>query len=352
MNNRLFQADSAGMASSPDRKKEFGDLSKQSRWLEFSSDVIKRFSSNVSAYPDRKPVLRDDIRCPPGVLNSMAGCAYAFLANERRIIAKELKHKPLTHQFGWFNKPGFRASDDFLLIRDLPGQKDAIFELIGKLAAGMQGKDAVDYGCYEISRSQRADQSMVYTIKMTNPLVSPEVKTGKKISEQGEYAEPELTITFEDYGDQDPRTRIQVEHPMTPFDFMYEGKTEYMEDKFREMDDHFKACLGWTSDKSVEDFLVNAGALAHILARMQPVGRGNSAIVEWMIRGLAAAVGIELGAFNYETKIGWDFKAFLTPVRADYANWFAKNAFVSARYQAEFKVENESGIETKLNKSK
>lgn len=83
--------------------------------------------------------------------------------------------------------------------------------------------------------------------------------------------------------------------------------------------------------EGMNQFLENAGKISYILARMQPVGRGNSAIVEWMIRGLAQTKNIELGPFNPDEKIGWDFKAFLTPQMQDYAHWFSKKAFAHSQ---------------------
>jgi len=318
-------------ASSPDRQKDFGGQASQQRWNEFSAQTIEIFAKLLPTFPDNKPEVRDDIRCPPGVFKTSAGCAFAFLANQRRIIAKELKHKPFTHQFGWFNKPGFRSSDDFNLKRDIPGQSEAIHNQVMALAKDLGEKSYCDYGCYDIKKKSGEDSSVIYIIRVKDANAVPALLP-VNASDYDESIDVELTVTFTDYGKDNPETSILVEHPVTPFDVWYQGKSEYMADKFKDIEPVFQACIKWTPENGIDSFLKNIGRLAHFFAQNQLVGKGNSAIVEWMMRGLAKHVGIELGAFNYDEKIGWDFKAFLTPNRDDYAEWFAKKAFVQPEY--------------------
>src|SRR5262249_32681130 len=137
-----------------------------------------------------------------------------------------------------------------------------------------------------------------------------------------------MTITFHDYGKDDPRTSIVIDHNPTPFaDETYSSESSYFPVQFELIDPYFQVCLRWQPSEDLSEFLVNAGRLAHAFARLQPVGKGNSAIVEWMIRGLAKTHHVELGPFNQSEQIGWDFKAFLTPDREEYAQWFAEKAF-------------------------
>ena len=63
--------------------------------------------------------------------------------------------------------------------------------------------------------------------------------------------------------------------------------------------------------------------MAHIL----PVKRGNASICEWITRSVAYKKGIELGEFNQDEPLPWDFKALVTPDKEVYAGWYANNAF-------------------------
>ncbi len=75
-------------------------------------------------------------------------------------------------------------------------------------------------------------------------------------------------------------------------------------------------------------FLKELGRLNHLMAHLLPVKRGNAGICEWIMRAIAFKKGIELGEFNREEILAWDFKALVTPNREEYANWFAKKAFL------------------------
>jgi hypothetical protein len=70
-----------------------------------------------------------------------------------------------------------------------------------------------------------------------------------------------------------------------------------------------------------EVFLEKLAEFAYLSANMMLYARGSSAITEWMMRGLAKAHGIELGPFDHEKGIGWDWQAFLLPP-SDYIKQF------------------------------
>lgn len=310
------------MASSIDRLKDF-DSSKQNLWLQYSRQVIDEFCNALPDFPQVKPTVRNDIRCPEEVLLTKSGCAYAFLASKRRDIAKALKHGPLRHQFGLFNKPGFASTDTFNLSKDIPSQKDKIYEQIAVLTSQSHSWITVK------TKNKEADNLSIYTI--TFHLKPDEKKRlhSKNLASSTPFIEDEtvLTITFNDYGRDDDRTAIIIDHCPTPFGEDYTSDSSYFKVQFELIDPIFEACQAWDPSDDVHQFLLDAGKLAYLLARMQPVGRGNSAVVEWMIRGLAKANNIELGLFNQNEKIGWDFKAFLTADIGEYAKWFANKAF-------------------------
>ncbi|WP_051131841.1 hypothetical protein [Legionella tunisiensis] len=127
----------------------------------------------------------------------------------------------------------------------------------------------------------------------------------KNLASEVPFIEDEnvLTITLYDYGKNDDRNTIVINHNPTPLSEHYTSRSSYFQVQFEMVEPYFQACLTWEPSQGLEQFLVNAGKIAHSLARLQPVGRGNSAIVEWMIRGLAQAKQIELGAFNQNEKL-------------------------------------------------
>ncbi|HAU1320201.1 TPA: hypothetical protein F8R96_04525 [Legionella pneumophila] len=314
------------MASSIDRLKDF-DRSKQNLWLKYSEDIINDFCALLPEFPKIKPKVREDIRCPEEALLTQVGCAYAFLASKRREVAKLLKHGPLRHQFGLFNKPGFASIDDFNLSKDIPSQKDKIYEYLSLLISQsnpfvevkQNNREAEGFSIYTITFKMKPDEIEQVHIKNLN--------SNKPFIENDTV----LTITFNDYGKNDNRTSIVIDHCPTPFAENYTSESSYFKVQFELIEPYFQACLVWEPSEGMNQFLENAGKIAYILARMQPVGRGNSAIVEWMIRGLAQTKNIELGPFNPDEKIGWDFKAFLTPQMQDYAHWFSEKAFAHSQ---------------------
>ncbi|KTD50539.1 LidE [Legionella rubrilucens] len=315
----------SNLASSPDRLQDF-NLNKQGLWLQHSQAIIEELSQHLPDYPQKKPALRSDIRCPEDVLLTKTGCAYAFLASKRREIAKLLKHSPLRHQFGLFNKAGFIASDDFKLT-DLRTQKETIYKQLMDLISRPQDGVTIQ------KRAQ--ERGTIYIIEFQ---LTPE-DAKRQHNENAKSTLPfiedttDLTIIFSDYGIDDAKTTLQIDHHMTPFSTDYRNESSYFYVQFVLIEPYLRACLAWTDEQPVQDFLSNAGRIAYSLAHRQLVGRGNSAIVEWLIRGLAKNRGIELGPFNHNENIGWDFKAFLTPNCEEYADWFAKKAFAVVKIQ-------------------
>lgn len=73
--------------------------------------------------------------------------------------------------------------------------------------------------------------------------------------------------------------------------------------------------------------LICAGNLAYLLSHLLLTKHGNVGITEWILRGIAFKNGIELGHFNHDEGISWDFKAILTPNLDEYVKWFYEKAF-------------------------
>lgn len=322
--NTLFSnSNEVSTASSKDRLKDF-DATKQSAWLEFSSTVIQGLGEQIRSFPQVPPQVHKDVHCPPDMLSSQIGCAYAWLADKRREIAKALKHGPFRHQFGLINKAGFMSTDNFNLAKDLPSQKNLIYAQLKSCLLAHPNNVSVRV-------NQDQTEGTQYIIQMKLPPYERELLHQKNASSEFPFIEENdvvLTITFCDYGLEDSRTAIVIDHCPTPFDQNYRERSSYFKVQFDLIEPYFQSSLHWSAEQDIQDFLRDAGKIAYKLARLQPVGRGNSAIVEWMIRGLAKEKGIELGPFNQED-LAWDFKAFLTPDMDTYAQWFAEKAFVS-----------------------
>ncbi|VEB36810.1 LidE [Legionella sainthelensi] len=310
-------------ASSTDRLKDF-DATKQNTWLVYTDAIINELGDLFPFFPEKPPVIQKDLRCPEELLSTQIGCTFAWLANKRREVAKILKHGPLRHQFGLFNKPGFASTDEFNLNRDLPSQKNEIYAHIHELINKPTGNIEVT----EQKSEHEGKTKYIICIKL------PEDERAKLHEKNKDSLFPfieddvVLTITLHDYGKEDNRTTLIIDHCMTPFAENYTSRSSYFQVQFELLQPYFESCCHSSSTDSIHEFLINAGKIAHGLARLQPVGRGNSAIVEWMVRGLAKAKNIELGPFNHD-ELGWDFKAFLTPNIEAYAHWFAEKAFLS-----------------------
>lgn len=117
--------------------------------------------------------------------------------------------------------------------------------------------------------------------------------------------------------------RVLVIHPSFPEEG--EEREKHFEKQFAKADLIFQQCINWQPEDGHEAFLINIAKLCHFFAIFQPILSGNSAIVEWMIRGIAENKGLELGPFNWG-ELGWDLKAFVTPNVDDYVEWFVQSA--------------------------
>lgn len=56
--------------------------------------------------------------------------------------------------------------------------------------------------------------------------------------------------------------------------------------------------LDTTKENFMQDFLIQAGRLAHIMAHIFPFKLGSAGITEWLLRAAAHSKGINLGEFN------------------------------------------------------
>ncbi|MCW8397389.1 hypothetical protein OQJ26_01090 [Legionella sp. PATHC038] len=320
LRNTLFSTSEQSTASSKDRSKDF-DATKQSQWLELSKNIIEDLGKKISSFPQVPPVVHQDIHCPSEMFLSRVGCTYAWLADKRREVAKMLKQGPFRHQFGLINKAGFVSTDQFNLCRDLPTQKNLVYKHLEDLTH--QNKEHV-----EVNR-QKSENGTKYEIRIKLTLEERELVHQKNTASPFPFIEDDviLTITFDDYGKEDSRTSLVVDHRPTPFNKNYRDRSSYFQVQFELIEPDFQACCDWDSNQEIQEFLINAGKIAYRLAQLQTVGRGNSAIVELMIRGLAKEKNIELGPFNHN-ELGWDFKAFFTPDINEYAHWFSEKAFI------------------------
>ena len=84
---------------------------------------------------------------------------------------------------------------------------------------------------------------------------------------------------------------------------------------------HYNAVVN-SLDKPTDAFLPILGNFCFLFINVMPYARGSAAIGEWLMRGLAKAHGIELGAFS--EGISWDFSAFSTISAEKYAKEYER----------------------------
>ncbi|KTC67779.1 LidE [Legionella birminghamensis] len=269
----------------------------QPAWNEFSKTTIEEFAAKINSSFAGELQINRDIRAPACATQSVVARAYVYLCNARHLFAKEKSQ--------------------------------------------MQAEKACKYGRFAKSY---APDTISFFIR--NPWESPLHNAFARFLEEC----PEHTKTYEDKhkvrikldGEDslqfsylvrwlDDTSRNQIEyiveviviHPSFPEEG--EGREKYFERQFAKADLIFQKCINWQPEDGHEAFLVNIARLCHFFAVFEPLDSGNSAIVEWMIRGIGIYKGLELGPFNWD-ELGWDFKAFLTPNVDDYVEWFVENA--------------------------
>ncbi|KTD82955.1 DUF5617 domain-containing protein [Legionella waltersii] len=341
---------STGYASSPDRAKDFAGQN-QDRWQEFSKRTIEKLAGLMKSFPKTKPTDLPE-NCDPSTLETGVGCAYAFLAKERAKIAIEQSTNQRNDReaelFGKYRETMYDDMAGEVVMRgdsnSFEAQQEEIFKLIVELIKQAANKVMDQDGEPQHFRFKKEqDSNSTYFIAFSMPRHNTKIQSYKDKTDGFLY-----TITI-DFPKTDPANKEHTDKLCTIRTFISKDESERGEIKplvayifypiqnspsmvcgnFRAADIHYQACRQWTPEKGVDDFLKNAGKLVHLLAATLTVERGNSAIIEWMVRGLAREKGLELGPFKYGNGIAWDFKAFLTPNPDDYANWYATNAFSS-----------------------
>ncbi len=330
--------DQVSYASDPSRATQYAH-SDQNRWAEFSRHVMQQLEEMLPNLDDLTPkhrnakvidAAKDKILAHPALLETPLGKAYVFLACERYKIAKELQHgkeEGTTKLYGMYRKWD-QAGKEVIKKTDpkaYPEQKDAIFahvyQLTKLLASGASFYESPDFTIQfkpspndQLSRSEER-RAGTYVISIKN---TPENRKKYGIGE--ELSSIILNASGEDKVDE--------------IIFNYANASDTVKN-FNIANEHYLACR---SAKTTEEFLYHAGQLSFLLAHCLPVARGNSAVIEWLVRSLAHEKGIELGPFAHDEKIGWDMKAYFMPVRdesanypianlKEYAKWYVENAF-------------------------
>lgn len=95
----------------------------------------------------------------------------------------------------------------------------------------------------------------------------------------------------------------------------------------------FATMRAWQPSDGLSVFKQHAGRLAYYLAHCLFIQRGTAAVAEWLIKSVGLSKGIQLGEIGQFEKIGWAWKALVTPTIDTYADWFAENTFNDAVYQ-------------------
>lgn len=328
----------SGFASNPDATKTHADVD-QARWLQESKNVINRLIQGLPKTSDSSESSSSEI-----VFTTFED-SYRFLAGERHRIAADLGHGRdfgRTQDFGKFRVEYAVAFESVWLTSQKPqawqSTRESIHDLFGKLIDKIETKNQYDkikgkpYHFKDdtcicrkrvIKKKKSGKKYIVYELTVKSPI--------KDKVDGFEPSQKLARIIVREFVD---KTDAILDPDFALMRIFYADVNKY--DRFGDFalaNRYYLALLNGPGSGSEKNklFLENAGRLAHLLAHLLPVSRGNASIVEWMLRGLAFKNGIDLGPFNYSEKVGWDFKAFFNTDREEYAKWFCESAFANVR---------------------
>lgn len=294
------------------KHREYSSSSNQTKWAVYAKNVIKEISKLIKTQE------------PIDIANF-----FKMVGDKRFEIAKKLKHQfnykdwnpgyisdiNLTHFFGALRGLDNTARDihERIILNGSDSQHiPAHFlrsELIEKLETDFFKKDINnDYGKpldqYEYTDNFLEGDDANFKIKV--------IATSDKTQCQVKILYPNLT---------DSKQLQNFFTKLTPyFDTVIHYKTP-------------------ENPEEVQKFLEALGKLSYHCYRELPFRLGTSAIVEWIIRGIADAKNMTFGQLIpniSETMSDWkelpqDWKAFLTFSEQDYATWFVKHAFTEIK---------------------
>lgn len=296
-----------GYASCPDKCRIYISQSdnNQKMWLQESQSIIREFINKINTFKDFYT-------------------AYAYLAHKRHEVAILLQHKAAegkTNYFGTFRKEGdhFRKNitagdgEEFW-----KWQKNKIFELVQELIAPIKqmNERTNDIKSFYEDKYKTCIKEIVVVDNMHADYYSATVKFPVTEMDSKNLS----IIELYEFAKHPNNNLIRIEY--TPINH------DTMQLFYKILNEYYKYLIGWRVNDGVEEFLVVAAKLSYLLAHMLPVKQGNVAVVEWMLRAIAFKNGIELGCFNLQEKISWDFKAVLTANQNEYIKWYVDKLFI------------------------
>lgn len=309
-NNKKFNDPFSGYASCPDTQRAFISYSEKNQdlWIKKSEQTIQEFIDKLNLFEDFHS-------------------AYRFLAEKRHQIAVELKHRNDEGRMNYYGT--FRQEGDHFRQMISAGdseqywkwQKNKVFELTYKLVAPTKETNKHQHSsatyedeyikCLQELVSVDNEQAKYFYILIKSPFI--------KENNNGEL---NILSTIELYEFYDEKLNsIRIEY--TPINAYNQ------ENYYKIADYYYQNLINFKMKDGVQDFFASAGNLAYLLSHLLLTKQGNAGITEWILRGLAFKHGIELGYFNHDEGISWDFKAILTPNRDEYVKWFYEKAFLN-----------------------
>ncbi len=266
---------------------------------------------------------------------------YRYCAKKRSEIAKALHHAPI-ERFGSFREETFVSWEEFFsdpsVKQAWPEQQSEMFKHV--LAIIPQFQDEDSYMLNGVSVKRHVDDFLeidcIEVNEETKKVLPPEIQIDRGFVFKITIKSPkfERTVT----GDHHNGNLSTIDLSHNPYNsrqdqmqISYAGTNKHdQKGDFKIADNYFKNLLKMDTDtkEGRTEFLKELGRLNHLMAHLLPVKRGNAGICEWIMRAIAFKKGIELGEFNREEVLSWDFKALVTPNREEYANWFATKAFL------------------------
>lgn len=287
-------------------------LSKQERWEEFS----EKTTSNLAKMMKKRPSFTDVL---------------TYLAEQRSAIANELGHLHKTKNGEGTSAPFGRFSNSRMFHYETATSapqvaKTKLLEYLknGKLK--------------QIRTSWRGN-------KYKFPIPEPYVLVPSDLSTIVQFVRYNHDVRRANLDERTKRQKFMdpvSESPLSELRIVNESPLEFTLEYplFTSVDlimhyaiavEYYNNLLNWNEEKGLDNFLENSAKLSYFLAHRLPIERGTSAIVEWMIKGIAQFKGLEnFPAKVYETidgeALNWSWRALIEPDINNYIQWYSSNA--------------------------
>lgn len=270
------------------------------------TDVSIKFSKNQDLWQNYVQTTTTHISSNMSKFRSFSE-VYSYIASQRQLIAQKLEHgkdRGITNQFGRFRTEVNEIYETVKFnLEDGPWSKQAPY--IRKKV--MKSIDSTTLKPLNY-RKVIADKAVTHEMDIpSHLLLKGDIKSSATLSHitMTQGPEPVLKLRY-----------TPLKRPTALGDYMIANR-------------YYDHLVNWNKHEGEQDFLLTAGRLAHHLAHIILVQRGNASIAEIIILSLAKYHKIKLGEINRSNHLSWDWKALLSSDVEKYSEWFAKHAFTN-----------------------